>query len=64
MLRKNRGKHRNTFYPLSQVLKRAKENGGWGLSDRLLRNYAGEDEYIMKIDYSIMHLVKYIGHNF
>ncbi|MGF7028917.1 MULTISPECIES: hypothetical protein [Sphingobacterium] len=60
----NKGKYRYTFYPLSQVLKKAKENGGWGFSDRLLRDYAGEDEYIMKIDFSVMQLVKFIEHNY
>lgn len=50
----------NTFYPLSEVLKKAKEKGGWGFSERFLRQYAGEDEYIMKIDFSIMQLLKYI----
>lgn len=63
-LEKNKSNYRNTFYPLSDVLKKAKTNGGWGFSERLLREYAGEDEYIMKIDYSIMQLVKYIDHSF
>lgn len=63
-LEKNKGKYKNTFYPLSEVLKKAKANGGWGFSEWLLSEYAGEDEYIMKIDYSIMQLVKYIDHSF
>jgi hypothetical protein len=29
---------------------KAKNNGGWGFSERLLREYTGEDEYIMRID--------------
>lgn len=60
----NKGKYRNTFYPLSDVLKKAKANGGYGFSDRFLRDYSGEDEYIMKIDFSVMQLLKYIDHNY
>lgn len=55
-----KGNYRNTFYPLSEVLQKAKNNGGWGFSDRLLRNYSGENEYIMKIDFSVMQLLKFI----
>lgn len=58
-MKNKQGIYRNTFYPLSDVLKKAKEKGGWGFSDRLLRQYAGEDEFIMKIDFSIMQLLKY-----
>lgn len=59
----NKGKYRNTFYPVSEVLKKAKKNGGWDFCERILREYSKEDEYVMKIDYSIMQLVKYIDHN-
>jgi len=55
-----KGSYRNTFYPISEVLQKAKNNNGWGFSERLLRNYAGENEYIMKIDFSVMQLLKYI----
>ena len=60
----NKGKYRNTFYPLSDVLKKAKANGGYGFSDRFLRDYSGEDEYIMKIDFSVMQLLKYIDYKY
>ena len=56
-----KGNYRNTFYPLSEVLKKAEEKGGWGFSDRILRKYSVEDEYIMKIDFSIMQLLKYVN---
>ena len=59
-----RGSYKNTFYPLSEVLKKAKDNGGWGFSERFLSKYSGEDEYIMKINFSIMQLLKYIDHNY
>jgi len=58
------GSYRNTFYPLSEVLKKAKANGGWGFTERFLNNYSKEDEYIMKIDFSFMYLLKYIDHNY
>lgn len=57
--KKRKGNYRNTFYPISEIFQKAKKQGGWGFSDFLL-NYSGEDEYIMKIDFSVMHLLKYI----
>lgn len=54
-----KGNYSNTYYPLSMVLKKAKENGGWGFSKIFLQNYSGEDEFIMKITFSIMCMVKY-----
>jgi hypothetical protein len=53
------GEYRHTFYPLVEVLVKAKNAGGWGFSDRLLNNYIGEDEYIMRIDLDYMHGVKW-----
>lgn len=55
-----KGEYEYTFYPLSEVLRKAKLNDGWGFSEYLLDNYTGEDEYIMKINFSYMQLVKYI----
>lgn len=52
------GNYRNAFYPLSDVLKKAKEKGGWGFSERFLSKYSGEDEYIMKISFSHMQVLK------
>jgi hypothetical protein len=34
----------------TQVLKKAKKAGGWGFSERLLSEYIGKDEYIMRIN--------------
>ena len=39
-------------------------NGGWEFSERFLNKYSGEDEYIMKIDFSFMYLLKYVDHNY
>ncbi|GEP52275.1 hypothetical protein FNO01nite_29470 [Flavobacterium noncentrifugens] len=44
------GDYRHTFYPLVDVLVKARDSGGWGFSERILREYIGEDEYIMRIN--------------
>jgi len=53
------GEYKHTFYPLSSVLKKAKKSGGCGFSERLLNNYTGEDEYIMRIDLENMQTFKW-----
>lgn len=53
------GQYKNTFYPLISVLEKAKEAGGCGFSERLLNNYMGEDEYIMRIDLDQMYCLKW-----
>lgn len=55
-----KGDYRHTFYPLVDVLKKAKDSDGWGFSERLLENYAGEDEYIMRIDIENLHSLKWV----
>lgn len=54
------GKYKHTFYPLVEVLLKAKSEGGWGFSERLLNNYIGENEYIMRINLGRMHRLKWI----
>jgi len=49
------GFYRHTFFPLVDVLKKAQINGGWGFSERLLSNYIGEDEYIMRVSQANVH---------
>lgn len=44
------GEYKNTFYPLADVLKKAKDMGGCGFSEKILNDFIGEDEYIMRID--------------
>mgnify|MGYP000070300134 CR=1 FL=1 len=56
------GEYENTFYPLVSVLIKAKELGGCGFSERILNDYIGEDEYIMKTNKDIMSSVKWIKH--
>ncbi|MDV3674250.1 hypothetical protein CMU30_06890 [Elizabethkingia anophelis] len=55
------GNYTNTFYPLNEVLRKAKEKGGWGFANSFLERYEEEGEYIMKINFSVMQLLKYIG---
>lgn len=54
------GQYRHTFYPLVNVLEKAKASGGCGFSERLLDDYIGEDEYIMRVDLVNMHSFKWI----
>ncbi len=53
------GEYKNTFYPLIEVLRKANAAGGWGFSDRLLNDYIGEDEYIMRNNLDLMHYLKW-----
>lgn len=43
------GEYEHTFYPLVNVLIKARDSGGWGFSQNILNNYIGEDEHIMRI---------------
>lgn len=54
------GEYKHTFYPLVSVLKKARDAGGWGFSQRLLNDYIGEDEYIMRITLGNMHCLKWM----
>lgn len=56
----NPGEYKHTFYPLSSLLKKAKKSGGCGFSERLLNDYIGEDEYIMRVDLGKMQSFKWI----
>lgn len=42
------GSYKYTFYPLVDVLKKAKANGGWGFPESIF-DYVGEDEYLMRV---------------
>lgn len=54
------GQYRHTFYPLISVLEKAMASGGCGFSERILDNYIGQDEYIMRIDLGNMHGFKWV----
>lgn len=53
------GNYKNTFYPLVDVLIKAKESEDSGFSENILNNYIGEDEYIMRLDFDNMHTLKW-----
>ncbi|MBD8388369.1 hypothetical protein [Dysgonomonas sp. BGC7] len=54
------GQYRYSFYPLVNVLEKAKASGGCGFTERFLDEFMGEDEYIMRIDLGNMHCFKWI----
>lgn len=58
------GEYRHTFYPLVNVLEKARKAGGCGFSERLLNDYIGEEEYIMRINLGQMNCVKWIKNNY
>ena len=58
------GEYKNSFYPLANVLRKARDSGGWGFSDRILNDYIGEDEYIMRIDSSYINRCKWMKNDF
>jgi hypothetical protein len=45
----NLGSYRRTFFPLVNVLIKARDFGGSGFSGSFLDEFIGEDEYIMRI---------------
>lgn len=53
------GEYKHTFYPLVEVLIKAKNEEGWGFSENLLKEYIGEDEYIMRINLDNMNCLKW-----
>jgi hypothetical protein len=55
-----KGKYKNTFYPLVEVLVKARDSGGWGFSRGILDNYIGEDEYIMKINFENITISRWV----
>lgn len=58
------GEYKHTFYPLVDVLVKAKNGGGWGFSENFLDNYIGEDEYIMRVNLGRMHCVRWKKNNY
>lgn len=57
-----KGAYKHTFYPLSDVLRKAKDTGGSGFSYGQLE-YICEDEYIMRMDLGTMRAFKWIDSN-
>ncbi|WP_211226764.1 hypothetical protein [Algoriphagus vanfongensis] len=55
------GGFRYSFYPIVDVLNKAKNDGGWGFSSMILNDHIGEDEYIMRIELNNMYHLKWRG---
>ena len=53
-----KGGYKHTFYPLVNVLVKAKESGGWGFSERIW-SYINEEEYIMRIDFEKINKLRW-----
>ncbi|MBZ9632211.1 hypothetical protein LB465_15625 [Salegentibacter sp. LM13S] len=53
------GSYKNTFYPLVDVLLKAKRSGKSGFSQRILNDYIKEDEYIMRFEYDNIYTLKW-----
>lgn len=54
------GEYKHSFYPLVNVLIKARDSGCCEFSERILR-YIGEDEYIMRINLGYMSKFKWIN---
>lgn len=54
------GEYKNTFFPLVSVLIKARDSGWCGFSERLLNNYIGEDEYIMRVNLGNMYSFRWM----
>ncbi|MBB5645736.1 hypothetical protein [Pedobacter cryoconitis] len=54
----NPGEYVHTFFPLVDVLLKARASGGWGFSERLL-SFIGEDEYIMRFNLGHIHSLRW-----
>ncbi len=54
------GEYKHTFYPLVNVLVKVRDSGGGGFSERILNDYIGEDEYIMRINLRNMHRFRWM----
>lgn len=58
------GNYKNTFYPLVDVLIKARNSGKGEFSERFLNDYIGEDEYIMRINLGNSCSFKWIKNNY
>ena len=55
-----KGSYRHTFYPIGELLRIARSDGGWGWREEFLNDYIGEDEYIMKLEDANTYSFKWI----
>ncbi|MEB2774614.1 hypothetical protein SYJ56_04810 [Algoriphagus sp. D3-2-R+10] len=54
------GRYMHTFYPIVDLLKKARDAKDWGFSESFISDYIGEDEYIMKVDWYGMNRFKWL----
>lgn len=55
----NTGEYRHTFYPLVNVLVKARNSGGCGFSESIW-SFIGEDEYIMRINLESINKLRWM----
>ncbi|MFM9951529.1 MAG: hypothetical protein ACKV1O_26575 [Saprospiraceae bacterium] len=58
------GEYKHTFYPLVNVLVKARDSGGCGFSERILNDYIDEDEYIMRINLGNIYSFRWMKNDF
>lgn len=58
------GEYKHSFYPLVNVLVKARDSGGCGFSEGILNDYIGEDEYIMRINLGDIYSFRWIQNDF
>ena len=54
------GEYKNTFYPLVNVLIKARDSGGYGFSKEFLNEYIAQDEYIMRVNSGNMQSLRWM----
>ncbi len=58
----NPGEYKHTFYPLVNVLKKAKDSARGEFSEKIF-DFIGEDEYIMRIDTANIRYFRWMKNN-
>lgn len=56
---RKKGHYKNSFYPIVELLKKAKSKGGWHFSERFLNEYTKEKEYVMYTNFDNMPMFKF-----
>ena len=53
------GQYRNTYFSISELLKKEAESPNCQFTDRLIKDFVGEDEYIVRINLNLMSSFKW-----
>ena len=51
--------YRNTFFSIAELLRKEAQSSSCKFSARLIRDYSGEDEYIMRVNLNLMCCCKF-----